>query len=82
MTVGIQHLTAGPSAGLIESLNTRWHKIALQGFLAIVLLHWAEHVFQAYQFYVMHLPRAMSIPAARSAVTSTAMSSVPQMAKA
>src|ERR1051326_9326017 len=49
------------SAGLSDRLNTRWHKVALQGFLVIVLLHWAEHVVQAYQFYVLHMPRAMSM---------------------
>ena len=60
-TPGLQHFTEDSSAGFYESLNTRWHKRALQAFLVIVLLHWAEHVFQAYQFYVMHLPRAMSM---------------------
>ena len=46
---------------LSERLNTRWHRAALQGFLAIVLFHWAEHIVQAWQFYVLHWPRPMSM---------------------
>ena len=52
---GTQHIGRGPFAGSAESLNTRWHKAALLGFLAVVLLHWAEHIVQAYQFFVLHL---------------------------
>jgi len=40
-----------------EKLNTRWHERALQGFMFIVLAHWGEHLFQAYQIYVWHWPR-------------------------
>jgi hypothetical protein len=58
---GIQHLTEQQPVGLGESLNTRWHKIALQGFLVIVLVHWLEHIVQAYQFFVMHWARPMSM---------------------
>ena len=46
---------AGPS--LYEKLNTKWHERALQVFMAIVLAHWGEHLFQAYQIYVMGWPR-------------------------
>ncbi len=35
------------------SLNTRHHKAALMTFLAVVVLHWAEHLAQAYQIYVL-----------------------------
>jgi len=56
-----QHATAGPSAGFYENLNTRWHEVALKGFLAIVLFHWLEHIVQAYQFFVLHWPRPMSM---------------------
>ena len=38
---------------LIENLNGPWHKRALQAFLVIVLAHWAEHLVQAYQVYVL-----------------------------
>jgi hypothetical protein len=38
---------------LIEKLNTAWHERALEIFMAVVLLHWAEHLAQAYQLYAM-----------------------------
>src|SRR6478672_9436002 len=60
-TPGIHAIHEGPSTGFIDSLNTRWHKVALRTFMVIVLLHWAEHVVQAYQFYVLHMPRPMSM---------------------
>lgn len=41
---------------LAEKLNAVWHERALQIFLAIVLAHWAEHLVQAYQIYVMGWP--------------------------
>jgi len=47
--------------GFYESLNTRWHRAALLSFLAIVLFHWAEHIVQAYQAFVLHWPRPMSM---------------------
>jgi len=46
---------------LYESLNTRWHRAALLGFMVIVLFHWLEHIVQAYQFFVMHWSRSMSM---------------------
>lgn len=39
-----------------EKLNTRWHKPALWGFMIVVLAHWAEHIAQAYQIYVLGWP--------------------------
>ncbi len=51
--------TAKP--GLCEKLNTQWHKPALLTFMAIVIAHWGEHLFQAYQVYVMHWPRAKAL---------------------
>src|SRR5215831_2040710 len=39
--------------GLYEKLNGVWHKRALNLFMLIVLAHWAEHLAQAYQIYVM-----------------------------
>jgi hypothetical protein len=60
-TPGIQHITADPTAGFYESLNTGWHKSALWAFTALVLFHWAEHIVQAYQFFVLHWPRPMSM---------------------
>jgi hypothetical protein len=39
-----------------ERLNSAWHERTLQLFTGIVLLHWAEHLTQAYQVYVLHWP--------------------------
>jgi hypothetical protein len=60
-TPGIQQLSGSPSMGLYESLNTRWHRAALLGFLVIVLFHWSEHIVQAYQFFVLHWSRPKSM---------------------
>jgi hypothetical protein len=40
-----------------DKLNSRWHERALQFFMVIVLGHWAEHLVQAWQIYVLHWPR-------------------------
>lgn len=40
-----------------EKLNSQWHERALWFFMAIVLLHWGEHLAQAYQIWVMGWPR-------------------------
>lgn len=42
---------------LRERLNAAWHKPANQAFLVIVLAHWAEHLAQAWQVYVLNWPR-------------------------
>lgn len=38
-------------------LNTRYHKAALMLFMIVVVAHWAEHLAQAYQIYVLGWPR-------------------------
>ncbi|MDU0289344.1 hypothetical protein [Saccharothrix longispora] len=38
-------------------LNTRYHKPAVMVYLVVVLGHWAEHLAQAYQIYVLGWPR-------------------------
>lgn len=45
------------SPGIYQKLNTVWHRRALYVFTFIVLAHWAEHLTQAYQIYVMGWPR-------------------------
>ena len=60
-TPGVRHFTEGPSTGFYAGLNTRWHETALRVFLVIVLFHWLEHVVQAYQFFVLHWSRQMSM---------------------
>lgn len=43
--------------GLMRTLNTVGHKPGMYVFLAVVLGHWAEHVTQAVQIYVLGWPR-------------------------
>lgn len=38
-------------------LNTRYHKAMLMIFMAVVIAHWAEHITQAVQIYVLDWPR-------------------------
>ena len=44
-------------ASFYQKLNTVWHKRALNLFMLVVLGHWAEHLAQAYQIYVLGWPR-------------------------
>jgi hypothetical protein len=48
----------------IATINQRLHRQALNMFLFIVVAHWAEHLAQAYQVWVLDRPR----PAARGAL--------------
>ena len=41
----------------IARLNGPLHRPALRVFMAVVLMHWAEHLTQAYQVWVMGMPR-------------------------
>lgn len=47
-------ITSWPT--LLQRLNGAWHERALQIFLVIVLAHWAEHLAQAFQVYVLGWP--------------------------
>ena len=54
MAVSVKALTPPAHApGLYEKLNAQWHKPALQLFMVVVLAHWAEHLVQAFQIYVL-----------------------------
>jgi len=44
------------ASSFLGKLNGPWHKRALQVFLVIVIAHWAEHLVQAYQVYVLKWP--------------------------
>jgi len=55
--VGPGILGAAPGPSFLRDVNTRWHKPALQLFTVVVLAHWAEHLAQAYQIWVLHWPR-------------------------
>ncbi|MCM3871662.1 MAG: hypothetical protein ND895_13350 [Pyrinomonadaceae bacterium] len=46
---------AGP--GFHDKLNTQWHKRSLQLLMVVVLAHWAEHLTQAVQVFVLGWPR-------------------------
>lgn len=48
--------SAPACGGLLFRLNGELHKPALIGFAGIVLAHWAEHLLQAFQIYVLHWP--------------------------
>jgi len=43
-------------AAFSNKLNGPWHTWALRTFMIIVLAHWAEHLVQAYQVYVLAWP--------------------------
>lgn len=49
---GEQHLL-----GAGGTLNTKYHKAALLVFGFVVVAHWAEHIVQAYQIWVLGWPR-------------------------
>ena len=49
-------VTASPR-GLPAGLNGRHHRAALNFFMVVVLAHWAEHLVQAYQIWVLGWPR-------------------------
>ena len=40
------HSVPGSDASFYEKLNTRWHERALQGFMLVVLAHWAASLLQ------------------------------------
>ena len=56
-TSNLANLHSGMGSSLHSRLNSEWHKRSLQLFLFIVLAHWAEHLVQAVQIYVLGWPR-------------------------
>lgn len=44
----------------VQKLNGPWHKRSLQVYLVIVLAHWAEHLAQAVQIYILGWPVSQS----------------------
>ena len=50
--------------GFLDALNGPWHKWAARIFIIIVVSHWAEHLLQAFQIFVLDWPR----PQARGAL--------------
>lgn len=51
-------------SGFLDALNTRWHRSALLVYLVVVLAHWAEHLAQAVQVYLLGWP----VPEAKGAL--------------
>jgi hypothetical protein len=49
--------TTTSSRGSLARLNGRYHRTALNVFMVVVLAHWAEHIVQAYQIWVLNWPR-------------------------
>jgi hypothetical protein len=47
----------------LDKLNGPWHETGLRIFLLIVLAHWAEHVLQAIQIFVLGWPRPQALGA-------------------
>ena len=47
--------TSRPSP--LSALNGRYHRALLNAFMVVVVLHWAEHLVQAYQIWVLGWPR-------------------------
>jgi hypothetical protein len=45
--------TPAIDSSFYEKINHQWHKPALRLFMVIVLAHWAEHLVQATQIYVL-----------------------------
>ena len=45
----------------IQKLNGVWHRTALRAFTVVVLAHWAEHLAQAFQIWVLHWPVKQSL---------------------
>ena len=56
-------MTTATKQGLLEKLNGQWHERALWIYLAIVILHWTEHLFQAAQIWVLGMPRPEALGA-------------------
>jgi hypothetical protein len=49
--------TARSAPGFVARLNGQYHRVALNVYLFIVIAHWAEHLVQAYQIWVLDRPR-------------------------
>jgi hypothetical protein len=49
------------TVGLSDRLNGRYHRVALNVFMFVVIAHWAEHIAQAIQIWVLH----WKVPASR-----------------
>ncbi len=53
-SIGVHPQTV--SRRFLDKLNSQWHEKAMWIFTVIVIGHWAEHLVQAFQIYVLHWP--------------------------
>ena len=60
------HAAVAPAmhAGFMDRLNSDRHELALRVFMVVVLAHWAEHLLQGLQIYLLGWP----VPEARGAL--------------
>ena len=56
-TSNLANLRSRTGSSLHDRLNSEWHKRSLHLFMIIVLAHWAEHLVQAVQIYMLGWPR-------------------------
>ena len=54
------HPAPASRSPFLRRLNGPWHERGLQLFMLVVLAHWAEHLAQAMQVYVLHWPMSES----------------------
>ena len=47
--------------GFVKRVNTKWHEVALWIFMAVVIAHWIEHLFQAVQIWILDMARPESL---------------------
>lgn len=59
-TATLQDRRTGGFARFGERLNSTWHRPALLAFGVVTLAHWAEHLVQAVQVWVLDRPRPQS----------------------
>ncbi|MFU8852193.1 hypothetical protein ACNAW0_14595 [Micromonospora sp. SL1-18] len=55
-----EHSTPG-QLGLVDRLNGKYHRAALNAFMVVVAAHWAEHLVQAFQIWVLDWPRPKAL---------------------
>jgi hypothetical protein len=62
-SVGAEVCASERPKSFMERLNSDWHEPAMRAFTVVVLGHWAEHLAQAYQVYVLKwpLPKALGV---------------------
>lgn len=57
MTLAAGMPAGAARGGIIGAINGRYHRTALYVFMFVVVAHWAEHLVQAYQIWVLGRPR-------------------------